>query len=59
VGAYPNGGRYDLLRGWPGERPEADQNIAAVPTQNEDPLYGADGPLRRFWGKGPLGRSSA
>src|SRR6478752_5830485 len=43
VGAYPNGRRWDLLRGRPGERPQADQNILAIPMPTEDPLYGSDG----------------
>jgi uncharacterized protein YjlB len=51
VGAYPDGRRCDLLRGRPGERPQADQNISAIPTPNEDPLYGPNGPLMRLWVK--------
>ncbi len=49
VGAYPGGRRWDLLRGEPGERPQADRNIAAVPLPELDPLYGAAGPLQRLW----------
>jgi uncharacterized protein YjlB len=49
VGAYPDGRRCDLLRGRPGERPQAEQNIAVIPTPNQDPLYGPDGPLMRIW----------
>ncbi len=49
VGAYPGGRQWDLLRGLPGERPKADENIAALPIPNKDPIYGADGPLRRIW----------
>jgi uncharacterized protein YjlB len=49
VGAYPGGRRWDLLRGSPGERPQADHNIAAVPLSDNDPLYGPDGPLKRAW----------
>ena len=51
VGAYPNGRQCDLLRGRPGERPQADQNIAAIPLPKEDPIYGPGGPLTSFWGK--------
>jgi len=51
VGAYPNGRRWDLLRGRPGERPQADQNILAIPMPTEDPLYGSDGPLKKIWGE--------
>ena len=49
VGAYRNGRRWDLLRGNPGERPQADQNIAAVPLPEGDPLYGKTGPLMKIW----------
>jgi uncharacterized protein YjlB len=49
VGAYPDGREWDLLRGRSGERPKADYNIAALPTPDHDPVYGVEGPLRRFW----------
>ena len=49
VGAYPDGHTWDLLRGRPGERPQADRNIAALPLPIDDPLYGPDGPLRQVW----------
>ena len=49
VGAYPDGRQWDLLTGRPGERPKADQNIAALPMPDTDPIYGPDGPLRKFW----------
>jgi uncharacterized protein YjlB len=49
VGAYPDGRDWDLLRGRPGERPKADHDIAALPIPDNDPLYGADGPLRQIW----------
>lgn len=49
VGAYPEGRRWDLLRGLPGERPQADRNVAAVPLPNNDPLYGSSGPLKQIW----------
>jgi uncharacterized protein YjlB len=49
VGAYPGGRQWDLLRGVPGERPQADRNIAAVPLPDNDPLYGPNGPLKRIW----------
>jgi uncharacterized protein YjlB len=49
VGAYPDGREWDLLRGRPGERPEADQKISALPIPDNDPIYGADGPLRQIW----------
>jgi uncharacterized protein YjlB len=49
VGAYPDGREWDLFRGKPGERPKADQNIAALPIPDNDPIYGAEGPLRQIW----------
>lgn len=49
VGAYPDGREWDLLRGRPGERPRADRTIAAVPMPDNDPIYGAEGPLRKIW----------
>jgi uncharacterized protein YjlB len=52
VGAYPEGRSWDLLRGLPGERPNADRNIAALPIPNNDPIYGIKGPLRRIWKSG-------
>lgn len=50
VGAYPaNGDDWDLKRGRPGERPEADRNIDQVPHPSKDPVYGANGPLLEHW----------
>ena len=49
VGCYPPGQEWDLLRGEPGERPQADHNIARVPLPKTDPVGGADGPLVRRW----------
>lgn len=49
VGAYPDGHTWDLLRGLPGERPQADENIARLPRPVNDPFYGPDGPLRQIW----------
>lgn len=51
VGAYPPGQNWDLLRGEPGERPMADQNIARVPLPRSDPVAGESGPLVREWVK--------
>lgn len=52
VGAYPDGQNWDLKRGRPGERPEADRNIERVSLPRRDPVYGADGPLLDRWGEG-------
>ncbi len=41
-----NGICYEAV---PGERPGADHNIAALPIPDNDPIYGADGPLRQIW----------
>jgi uncharacterized protein YjlB len=49
VGAYPNGMRWDLRRGDPGEREEVLANIARVPPPDEDPVAGPDGPLVELW----------
>jgi uncharacterized protein YjlB len=49
VGAYPDGRDWDLLRGSPGERPQADRNIASLPIPDNDPVFGPDGPLRSIW----------
>jgi uncharacterized protein YjlB len=49
VGAYPQGQRPDTRYGEPGERPQADHNIAAVPVPARAPLYGADGALLKLW----------
>lgn len=50
VGAYPPGRHWDLLRGEPGDRPQADQNIARVPVPDSDPVAGGQGPLLGAWG---------
>lgn len=51
VGAYPAAcPDWDLKRGRPDERPEADRNIEQVPLPTQDPLYGTDGPLMDRWG---------
>lgn len=49
VGAYPNGSDYDILRGEPGDRPKAQQNIAKVPLPDYDPLTGKDEGLLKIW----------
>lgn len=49
VGAYPDGMDWDLCYGKDTERPEKLGNIEKVPLPEEDPVYGEDGPLRKFW----------
>jgi len=49
VGAYPRGQRWDMCYGEIGERPAADQNIAAVPDPQADPVQGQTGALPRLW----------
>ena len=49
VGAYPHGQMWDMNYGKPGERPEADDRIQAVPLPGADPVYGETGPLMKLW----------
>jgi uncharacterized protein YjlB len=49
VGAYPQGQEWDMCYGTPGERPEADHNIARVALPAGDPIYGTNSPLREHW----------
>ena len=49
VGAYPPGQNWDLLRGGPTDRPEADQRIAHVPLPKTDPVGGQGGPVIEKW----------
>ncbi len=49
VGSYPNGMRWDLRRGDPGERDEVLANIRAVPLPDSDPVSGQEGPLVELW----------
>ena len=49
VGAYPRGQSWDMCYSKPGERPEADRNIAMVPDPKKDPVQGARGVLTRLW----------
>jgi len=50
VGAYPPGQeQYDIMRGDPAERPDADARIQLLPLPAIDPVYGADGPLLTYW----------
>lgn len=49
VGAYPDGRSWDVNKGLPGERPQTDKNIAAVPLPSTDPLLGKEGGLLTHW----------
>lgn len=49
VGAYPLGQSWDMNYGKQGERPQADKNIAAVPSPEADPIHGNEGPLIEIW----------
>lgn len=43
VGAYPDGGKYDMNYGKPPERPQTDRNIKEVPLPGTDPVFGLNG----------------
>jgi uncharacterized protein YjlB len=49
VGAYPPGRDWDLLKGQPGDRPDADRHIEAVPKPTTDPVAGRNGRLVTAW----------
>ena len=49
VGAYPPDGTYDECRGSTEEHAQAVKTIPKVALPHKDPVYGATGPLRRFW----------
>jgi len=49
VGAYPEGRDWDLNRGIPGERPQVDKNIAALPIPITDPIFGKNAGLTKIW----------
>ena len=54
VGGYPVGGpawpsQVDTMNGSPGERPQADENIASAALPQADPIYGAEGPMFDHW----------
>ncbi len=52
VGAYPPHQIWDINTGDADERPRADENIAAVPLPETDPVLGPDGPLIALWSAG-------
>ncbi|ELR22973.1 cupin domain protein [Acanthamoeba castellanii str. Neff] len=49
VGFYPRGQKVDMQYGKRGERPASDERIRALPLPDEDPLFGASGPLLMCW----------
>jgi uncharacterized protein YjlB len=49
VGAYPDGRSWDVNRGLPGERPQTDKNIAALPLPKYDPLLGKESGVPKIW----------
>lgn len=49
VGAYPDGRSWDVNRGLPGERPQTDRNIAALPLPTTDPYLGKSSGLPTLW----------
>jgi uncharacterized protein YjlB len=50
IGAYPPGQEnFDALRGNPGDRPKADENIAKLATPETDPVQGPNGSLIGAW----------
>jgi uncharacterized protein YjlB len=49
VGAYPGGSDYDIKKGDPEDRPEADKNIKKVALPGSDPVYGNNGLLMKAW----------
>jgi uncharacterized protein YjlB len=49
IGAYPEGREYDMNYGNPGERPKTDNNIAALPVPEEDPLLGRGTGIVKIW----------
>lgn len=49
VGAYPGGSEFDIMKGDKGERPKADEKIAAVRLPDTDPVYGSGGILNLNW----------
>ena len=49
IGGYPGGKDYDMNYGKEGERPGPDENIAAVPLPQTDPVFGEKGDLLQIW----------
>lgn len=51
IGTYPDGKDYDMCYGRAEDRAKELDNIKNVPLPDNDPLYGADGPLFTYWGR--------
>jgi len=49
VGGYPRKGGYDMRHPTKGEHDRSAAAIARVPVPRADPVYGAEGPLKRLW----------
>jgi len=49
VGAYPPSGTYDEFRESPKEHARAERWIPEVELPKNDPVYGANGPLKKLW----------
>jgi len=49
VGAYPSKILYDMCQGDEQKQKARAKAIAQVPLPNEDPVYGKEGPLLRYW----------
>ncbi|MDB5230413.1 MAG: hypothetical protein JWN76_1218 [Chitinophagaceae bacterium] len=49
IGAYPDGQDFDINYGKKEERPGTDINIQKLALPSHDPIFGIDGPLKRYW----------
>jgi uncharacterized protein YjlB len=49
IGAYPQGGRFNVCRGSKAEHAKAIKSIGKVPLPETDPVRGKHGPLLRLW----------
>ena len=56
VGAYPASGSYDECRPSAQNHKRAVNSIPKVAPPRRDPVYGAEGPLRRLWARRPAAR---
>jgi len=49
IGGYPEGKAFDMNYGHPGERPDADHRIEALPIPDKDPVFGTVKGLINLW----------